>query len=366
MSVEDPLYYWDYLQLERLLDTQQPESAAGEGGPAHDEMLFIIVHQAFELWFKQILWELDDVIDVMAAEVVDEHDMGRVLARLDRIVQIQPLLIQQLEVLETMTPLDFLDFRDLLVPASGFQSVQFRLIENRLGIDPRFRLKIKGADYTARLSEEHAARLRRSETEPTLLAAVDDWLARAPFLHSEGWDFWEAYREAVERMLERDRALIEDNPSLDEATREQQLDAFAQTVDSFETLFDADRYRQLADRGRRRLSREAFLGALFISLYRDEPMLQIPFRLLQALTDIDEGLTAWRYRHALMVHRMIGSRVGTGGTSGADYLRAAADKHKVFVDLFDLATFHIPRSELPVLPEQVRRQMQFRWSGDGA
>src|SRR5690606_14798818 len=145
-------YYSEYLQLDRLLDCQRPLSAI-DGDPAHDEMLFIVVHQAFELWFKQILWELDAVIETMAADHVPARDLSRAVARLRRIATIQPLLIQQLEVLETMTPLDFLDFRDALVPASGFQSVQFRLIENRLGVDPSTRLRIQGAPYYSRLSE---------------------------------------------------------------------------------------------------------------------------------------------------------------------------------------------------------------------
>lgn len=354
-------YYWEYLQLDRLLDSQHLASAE-TGEPAHDEMLFVVVHQAFELWFKQILWELDDVIEVMARPRVDEHDMGRVVSRLHRIREIQPLLVRQLEVLETMTPLDFLDFRDLLVPASGFQSVQFRLIENRLGLDADSRMSVRGAPYTARLSEEHAARLRTSEQEPTLLGAVDDWLARTPFLRSGAWDFWEAYREAVEESLSRERRLIRDNASLDGDARQQQLAALEQTRESFRTLFDAGRYQRLRERGERRLSRRAFLGALFVSLYRDEPMIQLPHRLLTALVDIDEGLTAWRHRHALLVHRMIGRRVGTGGTSGTDYLREAAERHRIFLDLFDLATFHLPRSELPALPDEVRRQMRFSWS----
>lgn len=355
-------YYWDYLRLDRVLDSQELLSGQ-QGPPAHDEMLFVIVHQAFELWFKQILWELDDVIEVMGRPRVDEHAVGRVVRRLDRIREIQPLLVQQLEVLETMTPLDFLDFRDLLVPASGFQSVQFRLIENRLGLDPDSRLSVRGSPYTARLSAEHAELLRESEEQVSLLEAVDAWLARTPFLHSDGWEFWRAYRRAVDRMLDRDRRLIADNPSLDEAARAQQLEGLEVTAGTFETLFDPERYDELVERGERRLSRRAFLGALFIALYRDEPVVQLPHRLLTALVDIDEGLTAWRHRHALLVHRMIGRRIGTGGTSGVDYLRAAAERHRVFVDLFDLATFLLPRSELPPLPDDVRREMGFRWSG---
>ena len=130
---KEPVYYWSYLHLDELLSAQEPLSDPA----AHDELLFIVVHQAFELWFKQILFELDAVLDVMGQEVVAEKDMGEVVARLARITKVQRLLTDQIEVLETMTPLDFLEFRDVLIPASGFQSVQFRLIENKLGLDTR-------------------------------------------------------------------------------------------------------------------------------------------------------------------------------------------------------------------------------------
>lgn len=355
------LYYAEYLQLDRLLSSQQLESAR-HGQPAHDEMLFIIVHQAYELWFRQILWELDAVGDVMGSDRVDEKEMGRVVAHLDRIVQIERLLLEQLTVLETMTPLDFLDFRDYLVPASGFQSVQFRLIENRLGIEPRQRLRLGGSPYTAVLSPEDQERVHAAEEGPSLFDHVERWLARTPFLHFGEFDFWEAYRVAVDQMLDRERKAIASNPHLDDESRQEQLADFEQTTATFHSLFDPDEYERLRERGVRRLSQEAFLAALQISLYRDEPIFHMPFRFLNSLVDIDEGLTAWRQRHALMVHRMIGTKTGTGGTAGHRYLQAAADRSKVFGDLFDLSTFHIPRSELPVLPAEVREQMGFRWA----
>ncbi|MBW3664237.1 MAG: tryptophan 2,3-dioxygenase [Actinobacteria bacterium] len=357
-----PLYYADYLHLDDVLGAQRLESAKA-GTTAHDEMLFIIVHQAYELWFKQILWELDAVLQMMGQDEVAERDVGRTVSHLRRIIEIQRLLIDQISVLETMTPLDFLDFRDMLIPASGFQSVQFRLIENRLGLDPAYRLKIDGAPYHSRLTSVHAQQLLDSEEEPALIDHVERWLERTPFLSWEGFDFWTAYRGAVEEMIGRDRRLIETNPNLDEGTRQAQLERFEETVAHYEALFDDERYDALMARGYRHLSRMAFLAALEITLYRDEPIMQLPFRLLEALMDVDEGFTTWRYRHALMAQRMIGGRIGTGGTSGAAYLRKAAERHRVFRDLFDLATFLIPRSHLPELPEDMRQAMQFRWSG---
>src|SRR5262249_6862678 len=132
-SPQVALHYADYLKLAGLLAAQQPESAR-HGRLAHDEMLFIIVHQTYELWFKQILHELDRIQLDFGGDVVEDEYLGRIVHGLERINEILKLLIQQLEVLETMTPLDFLDFRDFLFPASGFQSGQFRLIEIRLGL----------------------------------------------------------------------------------------------------------------------------------------------------------------------------------------------------------------------------------------
>src|SRR3546814_15653096 len=102
---QPPLYYADYLQLERLLGAQAPESAR-RGRPAHDEMLFIVVHQAYELWFKQILHELALVDAIFAEESLDDRDIGRAVAALERIERILKLLIGQLDVLEAMTPLE--------------------------------------------------------------------------------------------------------------------------------------------------------------------------------------------------------------------------------------------------------------------
>ncbi len=360
MTVTAPRYYADYLQLPRLLDAQRPVSSL-DGAPAHDEMLFIVVHQAFELWFKQILWELDAVMDTMAGDTVPARELSRAVARLRRITTIQPLLQAQLEVLETMTPLDFLDFRDALVPASGFQSTQFRLIENRLGVPADTRLRIKGAAYHSRLTADDRAQVERAEREPSLHDHVDRWLARTPFLRFGDFDFWRAYRAAVDDMLDRERRIIADNPNLDDDARREQIASHAATVDDFRALFDRDRHAELVARGQRRLSHDALLAALLITVYRDEPILHLPFQLLVALTDIDEGFTAWRYRHALLVRRMIGDKVGTGGTSGHVYLAKAAERHRAFGDLFALPTYCIPRSQLPVLPPTVRHQLGLRW-----
>jgi tryptophan 2,3-dioxygenase len=361
MEPRAPVYYAEYLQLDRLLGAQAPESER-RGRPVHDEHLFIIVHQAYELWFKQILFELDAVLALFRAPAIDEKDMGSAVAHLRRIVQIERVLVAQIDVLETMTPLDFLDFRSFLVPASGFQSVQFRLLENRLGLPSSVRMKIEGASYTSRLRDADRRVIEKDEKRPSLLALVDRWLARTPFLQLGAFDFWREYRAAVTATLERDRAQVMANRALGDAERRALLARFAANDAHFETLLDRGKHDELRAAGERRFSHEALLAALLINLYRDEPILQLPFLLLQSLMDVDEGLTSWRHRHALMAWRMIGSKVGTGGTSGTDYLRDAAERYKVFTDLFNLSTFLLPRSALPALPPEVKREMGFRLS----
>ncbi len=358
---QEPVYYHDYLRLDQLLDAQHPESARF-GEEAHDELLFIIVHQAYELWFKQILHELHAVHRIFDQDVVQERQMGRVVAHLERVVAIQRLLLDQVDVLETMTPLDFLEFRDYLVPASGFQSLQFRFVENLLGLTAEQRMLINDAPYTSRFSAEHRAQLEASQSGPSLFDLVAAWLERTPFLHFGDFDFWKAYRDAVERMLAADRRVIETNPNLTGSGRVEQLVRFDATAASFDSLFNDADYEQLRAAGLRRFSRDAFLAALLINLYRDEPILQLPFRVLQALMDVDEGFTTWRARHAIMVMRMIGSKIGTGGTSGHEYLRETAQRHRVWTDLFDLSTFFIPRSELPALPPSVSEAMRFHFA----
>ncbi len=357
-----PLYYADYLQLERLLSCQQMQSAL-HGRPAHDEMLFIIVHQAYELWFKQILWELDAVLATFRGSLVPEEELGQAVLRLGRIVEIQRVLIQQVDVLETMTPLDFLDFRDDLIPASGFQSVQFRLLENKLGMRRRDRLQINDAPYTSRFTEEDAARVEASEKEPSLFDLIEGWLERTPFLHFGDFDFWREYRRAVDAMLAADRASIQRNPTLTEGEKATQLTGVEATARRFADVFEQGTSEPVpvAAPGRH-LSRRALQAALLINLYRDEPILHLPFRLLALLADIERNFTTWRQRHAQMVMRMIGTRIGTGGSSGHEYLDRTAERHKVFADLSALSSFFIPRSALPKLPPDVRSRMGFRFN----
>ena len=359
MSARRPVYYADYLGLDRLLGAQKPLSGGGRRKPAHDEMLFIVTHQAYELWFKQILHELDAVLEGFSGRAVPESAVSSAASRLARVVEIQKLLVDQLRVLETMTPLDFLDFRDALTPASGFQSLQFRLIELKLGLADATRERFDRSPYFARLSPAHRAAALAAARRPSLFALVEAWLERTPFTRFGGFDFWREYKAAVGGMLARDERTIRRNPTLRAADRTRELETLAGTRASFAALLDPDGHAALVRAGSWRLSREATLSALLIQLYRDRPILHEPFRLLEKLVEVDEQFAVWRHRHAIMVHRMIGTKIGTGGSSGHQYLQKAAASHRVFADLFNLSTFLIPRSALPRLPRTVERALGF-------
>jgi tryptophan 2,3-dioxygenase len=354
------LTYGSYLQLDTLLDCQRLQSAKARK-PAHDEMLFIITHQTYELWFKQVLHELDAVLAIMGQPMVPERELGRVLHYLERVSTIQRVLVEQIGILETMTPLDFLDFRDLLAPSSGFQSVQFRHIENKLGLQRTQRVGYNAMPYEAALPAEARRKMRAAEGKVSLFTLLEQWLMRMPFLRFRDYDFWQAYRHNVQAMLDADRAAIERNELMTREAKAIQLRELDKTRDNFDTVFDADRYQTLVESGQRRLSYPAFVSALMISLYRDEPMFHTPFRLLTAVVAVDENLSLWRYRHALMVNRMIGSKIGTGGSSGQDYLQRTVEAHRIFTDYFNLSTYLVPRSMLPPLPQALQRELGFHW-----
>lgn len=354
------VYYSEYLQLEKILGSQRLVSAA-TGTPAHDELLFIIVHQAYELWFKLILFELDSVIRIFDAERIDEKQMGTVIARLDRIHTIQQTLVQQIDVIETMTPMDFLDFRDLLVPASGFQSVQFKQIEIRLGLRREQRLRADQEFISTRLAPADQRFLAESERLPNLFDLTDRWLSRMPFLKFAGFNFWQDYRDAVRRMLDSDESIVRKNASISEREREFQLASLDATRAAFHAILDAREYDRLKESGKIRMGQNAFLAAIFIYQYRDEPILFLPFQYLTLLVEIDEMFTRWRARHAIMVQRMLGTKIGTGGSSGHDYLRQTTEHNRVFIDLYHLSTYLIRRSALPELPRELRREMGFQF-----
>jgi tryptophan 2,3-dioxygenase len=355
-----PVHYHDYLGLNPLLNAQNPKSVE-YGKPAHDELLFIIVHQTYELWFKQILFELDSVIETFGSASIAEADMGIATARLERIVSILKMIIGQIDVLETMTPLDFLDFRDMLYPASGFQSYQWRLIETKLGLRVTDRLAYNNSPFHKSLTDVQAKEIQEIMDRPSLYDLIQKWLERTPFLQDKNFNFWESYKEAAKNMFQEDINTVKANARLSEEDKARNVAGLETALKSFDALFDESAFEKLHAEGQFRLSYKAIHAALLIQLHREQPILQTPFRIIRALLDIDETMTNWRYRHALMAMRMLGQKIGTGGSSGHKYLADATAKHKIFGDFFNLTTFFIPRSKIPPLPESITKKMSFHY-----
>lgn len=345
----NPLTYGSYLKLADILSAQAPESDR-HARDAHDEMLFIIIHQTYELWFKQILHELDRIQADFAGDPIDDWRLSRMVHGLNRIAKIIQLGVSQVDVLETMTPQDFLDFRDLLSSSSGFQSLQFRLVETRLGLGSARRLLFEGKTVDQDMSPHEREAFYAAEAGPTVRSQLEAWLVRTPFVSSDEYAFRSAYRDAVTAMLSQERQ------SAFAAHDEDDTTALDEALKAFAAIFEPEQD------GGWTMSGRAVEAALFITVYRHRPVLHMPHALLSALMDIDEALAQWRHRHALMVERMIGMRVGTGGSSGHDYLSRAAREHRVFSDLFRLSTYLIPTNALPPLPHTIEQQMDFTYA----
>jgi tryptophan 2,3-dioxygenase len=240
--------YERYLRVPELIKLQNLLSKQQE----HDEMLFIIIHQAYELWFKQILHEVQ-----YAARKLQEGKLGHFIRTLNRIVTIQDVLIQQVSILETMTPTDFNRFRDNLNPASGFQSAQFRVLEFKLGErDERF---LKFFEKTS--PSFHV--LEQSMHEPSLWDLFLRFLASKKFAIPTS-------------ILQRDvTKRYESNPEVVKVIEK---------------------------------------------IYREQDDHYEIYSAIEKLIDVDERVLLWRQRHVTMVERMIGNRRGTGGSSGVKYL----------------------------------------------
>lgn len=343
----DQLYYTDYLELDKILDSQHPKSDLKT-----DEMLFIIIHQAYELWFKMVIHELDRVRDIFSKDNVNDNagEMSIAVHKLKRVVKIFEVVNQQVNILETMTPMDFLEFRDLLVPSSGFQSLQFRIIEAKLGLkmDQRYKANYYKNTRPGGFNQQDYETINNVEAEATLKGLLIKWAERTPFFDESLWHEYQSQfpvEDGVQKFWSDYKQIYQASLSGPVEMRQ---------MEELERIF----YKE----GLGEFSMEAMRAVLFIMLYRNQPIFHLPFDLLSTLIDIDELLSQFRYKHMLMARRMIGMRSGTGGTSGAGYLEGALRQHYIFKELTEVSTFLIERSQLPGLPSAVKEKMSFNAS----
>ena len=263
--------YTTYLRVEELLELQTPLS----DGPEHDELLFITIHQVYELWFKQILHEAEAL-----QSALEEGETSRAIALMGRIRTIVKTCVSQVDVLETMTPLQFQSFRSRLASASGFQSAQFRELEAVLG-----RRDKAGEDAASGSGMAMAEHLTPGSPAR---ARVEEAMSRRSL-----WD------SALRYFSSRGHAIPEDVLQRDPSTP----------------------YEPSPD-----------VQAALVEMYRSDDQARA---VAESLTDIDEGIAEWRYRHVMMVQRTIGHKIGTGGSSGVGYLRSTLFQ-PAFTDLWEM------------------------------
>ncbi|MDP2306216.1 MAG: tryptophan 2,3-dioxygenase family protein [Pseudomonadota bacterium] len=347
--------YWDYLQLDKLLDQQ-----GGFGGEVTpDELHFIIVHQAYELWFKLILSQLRLARDHLAAPHLPEERVPFVVHHLGRVNEILKLCVDQFRVMETLPPQDFLDFREKLTPSSGFQSFQMREMEMVLGLPESQRIPYGNVHPLAHIRSFGEAtpaallaraRIEAASEETTLRDALIRWLARTPIQGSSPGDAGDD--AAVD-------AFVASYLGQAEVHQRGGVDALAGTLGEEERARISERVEAGLLGSRTfllpddREARRARAALLFIESYRELPLLAWPRLLLDTVVELEEQLLLWRNRHARMVERTIGRRIGTGGSSGVDYLDKTTQQ-RIFPELWAVRTTLLPRNQLPplVAPER--------------
>ena len=352
--------YWDYIKIEELLALQSG-IAESDDELSNDEVMFIVVHQIDELWFKLAVRELVHVRDLFAQEKVREQQLANAVRGVRRTALLFEQVAHHFALMETMTTRDYLGFRDKLSPASGFQSAQLREIEILLGLKIEERLPLgNDHDYLRALrypDGRDSPASRRVEARlgdrPTLHEAIGEWVYRTPLQGSTPEQAGDERRveEFVERYLaamsiELDAAMeLAVAAAPGDADRERLARRYAQEKINARAFLTAE---DAAPEQRRRWTRIR-AALVFIESYRELPLLAWPREVLDALVHLEQSFVIFRQRHARMVERVVGRRTGTGGSAGVDYLDQTALKYRVFRDLWAVRTLLIQRTALPPL-----------------
>jgi tryptophan 2,3-dioxygenase len=353
--------YWEYIHVEELLALQGGFDG-DERAVSNDETLFIVVHQIYELWFKLILRELTTARDLFRQNPVPDVQLASAVRSFRRVSVIFEQAVSHFRVMETLTTRDYLEFRDRLIPASGFQSAQLREIEILLGLDDGVRIPLgREGSYREALKAEDGGpspATKRVEARiaagPSLKQVVYDWLARTPIdggsdVESAG-RFIDAFLAAHRAEIEKRKDLARAQPlTADDVLR---LDARYQAEIAQAEAFlrgDDDPSADQATRAHRRRLRAAIV---FLESYRELPRLAWPREVVDALVEMEQSMLVWRQRHARMVERVIGRRTGTGGSAGVDYLDQTALRYRVFGDIWGVRGLLLRKPCLPPLQHE--------------
>ncbi len=363
--------YWEYIHVEELLALQggfdDDESKVG-----NDEALFIVVHQVYELWFKLILRELTAARAVLRQNPVPDIQLAAATRSFKRVITIFEQATHHFQVMETLTTRDYLEFRDRLIPASGFQSAQMREIEIILGLEDSSRIPLgregsykealRGADGKPSPATHRVE--ARIAGGASLKSAVYDWLARTPIDGSPTQDAADAFIERIvlahrseismRITLAQQQALTPEDIERLAARYEREVAAaaaFLRGEDEIvgESCKPAPAPSTDEERAYRRRVRAAIV---FLESYRELPRLTWPREVVDSLVEMEQRMLIWRQRHARMVERVIGRRTGTGGSAGVDYLDQTALRYRVFGDVWAVRSLLLRRATLPPLAHE--------------
>ncbi len=357
MTKRKPTAYWDYIKVEELLSLQTGIESS-EANLANDEVMFITIHQIDELWFKLILRELVTVRNVFAQPKVPEQSLASAVRSMRRIAELLGHVAHHFSLMETMTTRDYLDFRDKLNPASGFQSAQMREIEILLGLEETarvplgnegsYKLALRAPDGTASTASRRVE--ARLADKPTLHDAIGEWLYRTPIQGSLPGDPDDS--AAVTRFIE------------DYLGAHRRSTQHALSLAKTDALTPADETRLEARYAKEGTDARAFLLAedapaevrakisriraalVFIESYRELPLLAWPREVVDTIVAMEQAFVLFRQRHARMVERIIGRRTGTGGSAGVDYLDQTALRYRIFRDVWAVRTILVKKGEL--------------------
>jgi tryptophan 2,3-dioxygenase len=345
--------YWEYIRVEELLRLQNG-MREDDTRMSNDEVLFIVVHQVYELWFKLVLRELESARDILNQKPVPDMALASATRSFRRVITIFEQAAQHFRVMETLTPRDYLAFRDSLIGASGFQSAQLREIEILLGLEEgaRIPLGVEGSYKEALKAMDGGtssalARVeRRLQAGPSLKAVVYDWLARTPVSPDGPEPFLRDVLAAHRSEMTKRLALVEERMKLPANELALWRERYEQELVFAERFLFADEDPAASDESRAH-KRKIRAALLFLESYRELPRLAWPREAVDALIEMEQAMLVWRQRHARMVERIIGRRTGTGGSAGVDYLDQTALSYRVFGDVWAVRTLLLRKVAVP-------------------
>lgn len=352
--------YWEYIHVEELLSLQGGFDG-DESKLGNDECLFIVVHQIYELWFKLILRELTSARDCLRQNPVPDMALAAATRSFRRVITIFEQAVAHFRVMETLTTRDYLEFRDRLIPASGFQSAQMREIEILLGLDDSSRIPLGGVgqpqSYLQALKAHDGSASpatkrveARISSGPSIRDVLYEWLARTPIGGAASGD--DGVRRFLDGIIGAHRTEIAARLELakqqaltpaDVARLTERYTAEIAAAEAF--LLGKD--DETADEPTRAKRRRVRAALVFLESYRELPRLAWPRELVDAILSMEQAMVIWRQRHARMVERVIGRRTGTGGSAGVDYLDQTALRYRVFSDVWAVRTLLLKKPSVP-------------------